>query len=121
MQKSESEIRKFAWLLIALGIAVYAIYSIMADDLTMPYRSWTSGQIFSSTRFLHLHGMWAIGGSICLLLGAAGFVILFLGALGLKPGTKPSARPHRYLATGLILVGGLFFVGVSVLTHWFVR
>jgi hypothetical protein len=121
LQNPATEIRKCAWLLIASGIAAYAIWGLMADDLVMPYRWWGSGGGVSTTRFLHLHGIWAIGGSICLLIGAAGFVVLFLGTLRAKPGTKPGAVPYRYLAAGLILVGGLFFGGVSILTHWFIR
>ena len=69
----------------------------------------------------HLHGMWAIGGAICLLLGAAGFVVLFLGTLRVKPGTKPGADPYLYLAAGLIFVGALFFIGVATLALWLIR
>jgi hypothetical protein len=119
LQKPTPEIRKIIWLLIAFGISAYAIYGLIDDDLVMPYR-WL-GRSQSHTGLLHLHGMWAVGGSICLLLGAAGFVILFLGTLGEKPGGKPGAGPYQYLAGGLISVGCLFFLGVSTLTHWFIR
>jgi hypothetical protein len=38
---------------------------------------------------LHLHGAWAIGGSICLLAGATGFAILVVGQLNAKRGAEP--------------------------------
>ena len=59
--------------------------------------------------------MWAIGGSICLLLSAAGFALLSYGKLTAKPGTKPGREPHLKLAGGLILVGVIFFAGMDVL------
>jgi hypothetical protein len=113
--------RKFAWLLIAVVIAVYAGRGLMLNDLVMPYRWWGNSGGVSTTRFVHLRDMWALGGAACLLLGAAGFIVLFFGSVSAKPGTKAGAEPYRKLATGLILVGGLFFIAVSVFGHWFIR
>lgn len=111
---------KFAWLLVAIAIAAYAIRGLVVDDLVMPYR-WRDPNHWHDPvthwRDLHLRGMWAIGGFVCLLLGAAGFAILSYG----KPGTKPGKEPYRNLATVLIAVGGLFFLGVTTFTQWFVR
>jgi hypothetical protein len=119
LQKPANEFQKLAWLLIAFGITYYAIHGLMTNHLIMPYKPLGGGRI--NTRLLHLRGMWAIGGSVCLLLGAAGFVVLFAWTLRSKPGTKPSADPYLYLAAGLILVGVLFFVGVTPLSLWLVR
>ena len=120
LQKPANEFQKLAWLLIAFGIAAYAIHGVMADDLVMPYKP--GGLVRSiHVRFLHLHGTSAIAGSVCLLLGAAGFVVLFIGTLLVKPGTKPGAAPYLYLAAGLICVGTLFCVGVDAFGPWLVR
>ena len=108
--------RKYNWLLaaIAVGIAAYAVHGLVVDDLAIPYDWWGGG--YTHTRLLHLHGVWAIGGSICLLVGATGFAILFVGQLNAKRG----AEPFRKLAIGLIAVGSLFFLAVCVLTQWFI-
>ena len=108
--------RKYSWFLaaFALGIAAYAIHGLMVDDLAIPYAWWGSG--YSHTRSLHLHGAWAIGGSTCLLAGATGFAILFVGQLNAKRG----AEPFRKLAIGLIAVGFVFFLPVCILTQWFI-
>jgi hypothetical protein len=105
-------LQKYGMLLIAIAIAAYAIHGLIGADLAMPYsiRSFVRG-----TRFFHLRGMWAIGGSICLLLSAAGFALLSYGKLTAKPGTKPGREPHLKLAGGLILVGVIFFAGMDVL------
>jgi len=121
LQTPANELRKLALLLVAVAIAAYALWCLTADDLVMPYRWWGSGSGIRSTRLLHLHGLWAIGGSICLLLSAAGFVILFFEAFRAQPNARHGTGASRYLAGGLILVGCLFTSGVSVLTHWFVR
>ncbi|WP_027062362.1 hypothetical protein [Mesorhizobium loti] len=92
----------------------------MADDLVMPYDWWSRGST-NHTRLLHLHGMGAIGGSVRLLLGAAGFAILSYGKLSAKPGTKPGKEPYTNLAAILIAFGSLFFLGVTLLTHWFIQ
>jgi hypothetical protein len=63
--------------------------------------------------------MWAVGGSICLLLGAAGFALLSYGKLIAKPGTKLGREPHLKLAGGLILVGVIFFAGIEILGRSF--
>ncbi len=117
MLKPATELQKVLWLLIAFGIAAYAIHGVMTDDLVMPYRlgTWRHKNFGD----LHLRGIWAIGGSVCLLLGAAGFVVLFLGSLRLKPRTKRGADPYLYLATGLIFVGAFFFLGISWFAQWF--
>ena len=83
-------LHKYGGLLIAIGIAAYAI-----------------------------HGL--IGGSICLLLGAAGFALLSYGKLSAKPGTKPGREPYIKLAGGLILVGVIFFAGMNILGKVFAR
>ena len=57
-------LQKYGGLLIAIGIAAYAIHGLMGADLVMPY---SLGGLVRWTRFIHLRGMWAIGGSICLL------------------------------------------------------
>ena len=98
-------------LLIAIAIAAYAIHGLMGADLAMPY---SIGGLVRGTRFFHLRGMWAIGGSICLLLSAAGFALLSYGNLIAKPGTKPGREPHLKLAGGLILVGVIFFAGMDL-------
>jgi hypothetical protein len=103
----------------AIAIAAYAIHGVIADDLVMLHR--VAPWRLRHYGYLHLHGMWAIGGSICLLLGAAGFAVLSHGVIGTKPGADPRARFYRGLATPLILIGTLFFLGVSFFTEWFVR
>ena len=105
-------LQKYGMLLIAIAIAAYAIHGLMGADLAMPY---SIGGLVRGTRFFHLRGMWAIGGSICLLLGAAGFALLSYGKLIAKPGTRPGREPHLKLAGGLILVGVIFFAGMDVL------
>jgi hypothetical protein len=109
-------LQKYGGLLIAIGIAAYAIHGLMGADLVMPY---SLGGLVRWTRFIHLRGMWAIGGCICLLLGAAGFALMSYGNLSAKPGIKPGREPHMKLATGLILVGAVFFLGVSALGKLF--
>lgn len=108
--------RKSSWLLaaFALGIAAHAIRGLIVDDLAIPYAWWGGG--YSHTRLLHLDGAWAIGGAACLLLGATGFAIMFVGQLNAKRG----AEPFRKLALGLIAVGFAFFLPVSMLTQWFI-
>ena len=108
--------RKHSWLLaaFAVGIAAYAVHGLVVDDLAIPYDWWGRG--YTHTRLLHLHGAGAIGGSICLLAGAIGFAILFVGQLNAKRG----AEPFRKLALGLIAVGCVFFLTVSILTQWFI-
>ncbi len=107
-----SWLQKYGMLLIGIAIAAYAIHGLMGADLAMPY---SIGRLVRGTRFFHLRGMWAIGGSICLLLSAAGFALLSYGKLIAKPGTKPGREPHLKLAGGLILVGVIFFAGMKVL------
>ena len=109
-------LQKYGMLLIAIAIAAYAIHGLMRADLAMPY---SIGRLVRGTRFFHLRGMWAIGGSICLLLSAAGFALLSYGKLIAKPGTKPGREPHLKLAGGLILVGVVFFAGMDVLGKLF--
>ncbi len=70
---------------------------------------------------VHFRGVWAIAGSICLLLGAAGLAILAYGVIGTKPSAKPQTKFYRNLATALITVGALFFLGVSYFAQVFVR
>src|SRR3984957_13373698 len=106
-------LQKYGMLLIAIAIAAYAIHGLMGADLAMPYSN--IGGFVRGTRFFHLRGMWAIGGSICLLLSAAGFALGSYGKLIAKPGTKPGREPHLKLAGGLILVGVIFFAGMNVL------
>ena len=103
-------LQKYGMLLIAIGIAAYAIHGLMGADLMMPYQYGVR-----HTGLLPLRGMWAIGGSICLLLGAAGFALLSYGKLIAKPGTMPGREPHLKLAGGLILVGVIFFAAMDVL------
>jgi hypothetical protein len=105
-------LQKYGMVLIGIAIAVYAIHGLMGADLTMPY---SIGGLVRGTRFFHLRGMWAIGGSICLLLSAAGFALVSYGKLIAKPGTKRGREPHLKLAGGLILVGVIFFAGMNVL------
>jgi hypothetical protein len=99
--------------LCVIAIAAYAIHGLVTNDLVMPYRlgSWRQKHFGN----LHLRGMWAIGGSACLLLGAAGLAVLAYGVIGTKPGTDPRARFFRNLATPLIGIGAVFFLGIS----WF--
>lgn len=111
--------RKFAVVACALAITAYAIHGLITDDLVMPYR--VGGWRLKNFEDLHLRGIWAIGGSICLLLGAAGFAVLAYGVIGTKPGADPSARFYRNLATPLICVGVGFFLGISWFADWFVR
>ncbi len=105
-------LHKYGMLLVATAIAAYAIHGLMGADLAMPYGI---RRLVRGTRFFHLRGMWAIGGSICLLLSAAGFALLYYGNLIAKPGTKPGREPHLKLAGCLILVGVIFLVGMDVL------
>jgi hypothetical protein len=111
-------LHKYGMLLVAIAIAAYAIHGLMGADLAMPYGI---RRLVGGTRFFHLRGMWAIGGSICLLLSAAGFALLSYGNLIAKPGTKPGREPHLKLAGGLILVGVIFLVGMDVLGQSFSR
>jgi len=105
--------------LCATAIAAYAIHGIISDNLVMPYRA---GQWhLKNFEYLHLRGIWEIGGSICLLLGAAGFAVLAYGVIGTKPGADPRARFYRGLATSLILIGAVFFLGTSWFAEWFLR
>lgn len=114
-----TEIRKLIGYLVAIAIAAYAIHGIITNDLLMPYRagSWRHPHF----RDIHLRGMWLIGGSACLLLGAAGFAVLAYGVIGTKPGADPRARFYRNLATPLIWIGAVFFLGISWFAEWFVR
>jgi hypothetical protein len=114
-----TELRKLIGYLCAIAIAAYAIHGIVTDDLVMPYRLgiWRQRHFHN----LHVRGMWAIGGSACLLLGAAGLAILAYGVTGTKPGADPVARFYRNLATPLILIGAVFFLGISWFAEWFVR
>lgn len=106
-------------MVVAIAIAAYAIHGIIADDLVMPYRvgQWR----LKNFKSLHLHGIWEIGGSVCLLLGAAGLAILAYGVIGAKPGVKSGTKLSRNLATLLITVGAVFFLGISWFAQWFVR
>ena len=106
-------LQKYGMLLIAIAIAAYAIHGLMGAGLAMPYSN--IGGFVRGTRFFHLRGMWAIAGSICLLLSAAGFALVSYGKVIAKPGTKPGREPHLKLAGGLILVGVIFFAGMKVL------
>jgi hypothetical protein len=105
--------------LCAIAIAAYAIHGIVTDDLVMPYRLGTWRQ--KHFEDLHLRGIWAIAGSACLLLGAAGFAVLAYGVIGTKPGADPRARFYTNLATPLICIGAVFFLGISWFAAWFVR
>jgi hypothetical protein len=104
-------LHKYGMLLAAIAIAAYAIHGLMGADLAMPY---SLRRLVRGTRFVHLRGMWAIGGAICLLLGAAGFALLSYGKLIAEPGTKPGREPHLKLAGCLILVGVLFLVAMDI-------
>ncbi len=84
----------------------------------MPYEWWSGSA--KHTRLLHLRGMWAIAGSVCLLLGAAGFAILSYGTISAGPGAKRGKQPYRNPAAVLIAVGCVFFLGVTMLTQWFI-
>ena len=119
MRPAPTELRKLIGYLCAIAIAAYAIHGIVTDDLVMPYRLGTWRQKHFEN--LHVRGMWAIGGSACLLLGAAGLAILAYGVTGTKPGADPGARFYRNLATPLILIGAVFFLGISWFADWFVR
>lgn len=114
-----TEIRKLIGFAVAVAIAAYTIHGVIADDLVMPYRvgPWRLKNFES----LHLRGMWAIGGSACLLLGATGLAILAYGVIGMKPGADPRARFYRNLATPLIWIGAVFFLGISLFAEWFIR
>ena len=108
-------LHKEGMLLIAIAIAAYAIHGLMGADLAMPYNI---RGLVRGTKFFHLRGMWAIGGSICLLLSAAGFCpLLSYGKLDPRwnPAQSPGREPHLKLAGALILVGGIFFAGMDVL------
>lgn len=118
LQRPATEIRRFAGLLLTIAIAAYAIHGLFTDDLVMPYHWRTPVKHWGS---LHLRGMWAIGGSVCLLLGAVGLAILAYGVVGTKPGADPRARFSRNLATPLIWIGAVFFLGISWFAQWFVR
>jgi hypothetical protein len=111
-------LHKYGMLLIAIAIAAYAIHGLLGADLAMPY---SMRGLVRGIRFFHLRGMWAIGGSICLLLSAAGFALLSYGKLTAKPGTRPGREPHLKLAGGLILVGVVFFAGMDILGQSFAR
>ena len=111
--------RKLIGYLCAIAIAAYAIHGIVTDDLVMPYRLGTWRQ--KHFEDLHLRGIWAIGGSACLLLGAAGFAVLAYGVIGTKPGADPRARFYIGLATPLICISAVFFLGISWFAEWFVR
>ncbi len=102
-----------------MAIAAYAIHGVIADDLVMAYRvgPWR----LKNFENLRLRGMWAIGGSVCLLLGAAGFAILAYGVIGTNPKADPKARFYTKLATPLIWIGAVFFLGISLFAEWFVR
>jgi hypothetical protein len=108
--------RKSSWLLavFAVGIAAYAVHGLTVGDLAIPYDWWGRG--YTNTKMLHLRGASAIVGSICLLFGAIGFAIMFVGQLKAKRG----AEPFRRLAIGLIGVGFVFFLTVCTLTQWFI-
>jgi hypothetical protein len=114
-----TEIRKLIGFVVVVAIAGYAIHGVIADDLVMPYRvgPWRLKNFES----LHLRGIWAIGGSACLLLGAAGLAILAYGVTGTKTGANPRARFYKNLATPLILIGAVFFLGISWFAEPFVR
>lgn len=118
MRPPSTEIRKLIGFVIAIAIAAYAIYGVIADDLVIPYRaeSWR----FRHYEYFHLHGMWAIGGSACLLLGSVGFAVLAYGVIGAKPDADPRARFYRNVAAPLILIGAVFFLGISFFAEWFV-
>lgn len=119
MRPLPTEVRKLITFAVAIAIAAYAIYGLIADDLAMLYRteSWPL-RLYES---LHLRGMWAIGGSVCLLLGAAGLALLAFGVIGRKPKVDPVAKLYLKLATPLILIGAAFFLGISFFAEWFVR
>ena len=112
-----STMRKSSWWLaaFAVGIAAYAVHGLVVDDLAIPYDWWGRG--YTHTRLLHLHGAWAVAGAVCLLVGAIGFAILFVGQLNAKRG----AEPFRKLAIGLVAVGVVFFLTVCMLTQWFIE
>lgn len=118
MRPLPTEIRKLIGFVVAIAIAAYAIHGVIADDLVMPYHWRTPVKHWGS---LHLRGMWAISGSVCLLLGAAGLAILSYGVIGTKPGADLRVRFYRGLATPLILIGAAFFLGISFFAQWFVR
>lgn len=119
MRPLPTEIRKLIVFAVAIAIAAYAIYGVLADDLVMLYR--VAPWRLRHYEYLHLRGMWAIVGSACLLLGAVGFAVLTYGVIGTKPGTDPRARFYLMLATPLILIGAAFFLGTSFFAEWFVR
>jgi hypothetical protein len=112
-------LRKLIGYLCATAIAAYAIHGIVTAELVMPYRvgTWSHPQFET----LHMRGIWAIGGSACLLLGAAGLAILAYGIIGTTPGANSGARFYRNLATPLIWIGAVFFLGTSWFAAWFVR
>lgn len=119
MRPLPTKIRKLICIVFAIAIAAYAIHGIIADELVMPYRlgPWRLKHFGD----FHLRGMWAIGGSVCVLLGAAGFAVLAYGVIGTNPKADPKARFYIKLATPLIVLGALFFLGISWSAEWFVR
>ncbi|OJU30243.1 MAG: hypothetical protein BGN91_06680 [Nitrobacter sp. 62-13] len=119
MRPPPTEIRKLIVFVLAIAIAVYAVHGIIVDDLVMLYR--VTPWRLRHYGYLHLRGMWAIGGAACLLLGAAGFAVLAFGVIGAKPKADPAARFYTKLATPLILIGAVFFLGVSFFSELFVR
>ena len=85
-------LQKYGMLLIAIAIAAYAIHGLMGADLAMPYGI---RRVVGGSKFFHLRGMWAIGGSICLLLSAAGFAVVCETAM---TGSGPSGGRRLLLA-----------------------
>lgn len=119
MRPPPTEIRKLIVFVVALAIAVYAVRGIIFDDLVMLHR--VAPWRLRHYGYLHLRGMWAIGGAVCLLLGAAGFAILAFGVIGSKPRTDPTARFYLKLATPLIVIDAVFFLGISFFSELFVQ
>lgn len=113
--------RKFIWFLLAIAVAAYAIYGLVIGDLVMPYHWYNWHDPVKRFGSVHFRGVWAIGGSICLLIGAAGLAILAHGVIGEKPDAKPETKFYKNLATALIGFGAAFFLGVAFLARWFVR
>ncbi|MGO4562139.1 hypothetical protein [Rhizobiales bacterium 3FA27D7] len=112
MRPLPTEIRKLIVFVVAIAIAAYAIYGLIAD--VAPWR-------LRHHEALHLRGMWAIGGAACVLLGAAGFAILSYGVIDTKPRADSRARFCLRLATPMISIGVAFFLGISFFAEWFVR
>lgn len=109
--------RKINWYLLAVaaGVAAYAVYCIAVDDLALLYDYW-HGSKHRRFRILHLHGWWTLAGSACLLLGAAGAAL----RSGVLQNAKTPAPTLNRLANGLIAIGGLFSLGVYLLTQWLI-